>query len=162
MTPKLELIPCLPTGKATGIGCGPGGCRPVTVWTPTRVKLAQARAEMGDLREAADICMAILGDHRVPTYAETPGGERLRAMRTEKRLTLSVFRTAFGLSPADTSGLEWGRTTLSADDWKKLFQWLERVEPCGACDGLGRARGNFHGRRCEHCQDGAIVKQETP
>lgn len=87
-----------------------------------------------------------------PTYASTAEGEELRRIRGDKRLTLGVFRTAFGFSPAETSGLELGRSTLSAEEWGALFAWLARVKACPACDGKGRITG----LKCANCHDGAV------
>jgi hypothetical protein len=73
-----------------------------------------------------------------PTYRRTEKGRRLRDERTARRLFLGAFRTVFGLTPEQASGLEIGRYDAPPADWERLFAWLATRISCSSCGGLGR------------------------
>lgn len=71
----------------------------------------------------------VVGDG--PVYPPSPQGERLRAARVERELSLGDTARASGLSVVQVSELERGRCTLPEAEWTALLALVATAERSG-------------------------------
>lgn len=124
--------------------------RSFTTWTPNRIKIAQARAEEGNLREAADLWTAILGDDRMRTVVDT----RVRSL-----LGLDLdFEEGTGRKKKKAK-----RELEAGEDWWSIFPESEEFQLLQWALGLGVGLGQLryyetvNGKRVVRYRNGRIV-----
>jgi hypothetical protein len=69
-----------------------------------------------------------LQEVELPEYPESTRGERLRQRRVSLGLSLGVLSERLGITPSQLSGLEYGRNTLSEEDWALVLDEADTRE----------------------------------
>lgn len=90
-------------------------------------------APIGTRRSVALVCgpqTSGLRETEEPTYPPSPRGNALRELRARDGAHVTIREAArrLGISPADMSSLEFGRATLSAEDWVEAERLIRELK----------------------------------
>lgn len=90
-------------------------------------------APIGTRRSVAFVCgprTSGLRDTEEPTYPPSPRGDALRELRAREgdHVTIGEAARLLGIGPADLCSLEYGRATLSDEDWIEAERLIRELK----------------------------------